>query len=74
MISVSVASIIAGGGFLLSIFTTVAIVSVGYGALRERVRELEAKQANAVIKDDLTPIKETLAEIKGLFRLELKEK
>lgn len=70
----AVAFLISGGGLILSIISAVAIVSMRYGTLREQVRELQAKQNNMVTKDDLTPIKESLAEIRGMFRLELKEK
>lgn len=74
MITTSMALVISGGGLLLSLITAVTIVAVSYGSLRERVRELEARQGTMVTKDDLTPIKESLAEIRGMFRLELKEK
>lgn len=74
MTSNTVALIIAGGGFLLSIVTTLMIIAIAYGSLREQVRELQSERSRLVTKDDLAPIKESLAEIRGMFRLELKEK
>jgi len=74
MISTNIALIISGGGLLLSVITAASIVSVKYGSLKERIREIEQRQSHAATKEDLTPIKESLAEIRGMFRLELKDK
>ncbi len=74
MISNTIALIIAGCGFVLSAGTAAIIAGVRYGSMREQIRELQLHQVRAATKDDLTPIKESLAEIRGMFRLELKEK
>jgi hypothetical protein len=65
---------VAAASFLLSILTTVVIVSYRFGILREQVNELRLRQSDMATRNDLTPIKESLAEIKGMFRLELKDK
>lgn len=65
---------IAAGGVTLSILTTISIASFRLGVYREQIAELRMKQEKMATKEDLTPIKESLAEIKGMFRLELKER
>jgi hypothetical protein len=67
------AAIITGSGVLVSIVSAIAIASARFGSLQTRVTTLEHAQDRMATKDDLTSIKESLAEIKGMFRLELKD-
>jgi hypothetical protein len=62
------------GSIVISLLGSVAITSYRYGILREQVNELRTRMAGMASKDDLTGIRESLAEIKGMFRLELKDK
>jgi hypothetical protein len=72
--SVVIASIGVATSLVVTITTTIAIVSYRFGTLKAEVSELQSRIANMVTTSDLAPIKETLAEIKGMFRLELKDK
>lgn len=72
MTAVEAASIIAGGGLLLSVLTTVAVVAFTYGSLRADVRQLKDGRAELATKGDVRLVELQLAEIKGMFRLELR--
>jgi hypothetical protein len=74
MVSSGIVYAISGGGVVLSALTATAIASFRFGSLNAQVKSLQAAQDGMARKEDLTPIKETLAEIKGMFRLELKDK
>jgi hypothetical protein len=72
MVDAATTYIIAGAGVLLSAVTATAIASFRFGSLSTEVKELRTRQDRMARIEDLTPIKESLAEIKGMFRLELK--
>lgn len=61
---------ITAGGLVLSIFTSAFIAGSRWGQVRS---EIDSLKANAVTKDEFHSVKETLAEIKGMFQLKLKE-
>lgn len=56
--------------FILSMGVSALGFAVQWGKINERVAEM---QRTMVTKDELTGIKETLAEIKGMFTLKLKD-
>lgn len=72
MTAVEAASIIAGGALLLSVLSSVAVVAFTYGQLRADVRQLQASRAELATKSDVRLVEVQLAEIKGMFRLELR--
>lgn len=72
MTPVAAAALIAGGTLLLSVLTTVAIVAFTYGQLRADVRQLKDGRSELATKGDVRLVELQLAEIKGMFRLELR--
>lgn len=67
------ASLVIGGATLfLSVITSVALVAFTYGQLRADVRQLQASRAELATKADVRLVEVQLAEIKGMFRLELR--
>lgn len=67
------ASLAIGAGTLfLSVITSVALVAFTYGQLRADVRQLQASRAELATKADVRLVEVQLAEIKGMFRLELR--
>lgn len=72
MTAVEAAALIAGGGLLISILSSVAVVAFTYGQLRADVRQLQASRAELATKGDVRLVEVQLAEIKGMFRLELR--
>jgi len=78
LILVKEAYVIASVGLILSIASSAVIVGMAWGTIKTKVKILETRMSTMettyVQKEDLAPIKETLAEIRGMFRLELKER
>lgn len=72
MTAVEVASIIAGAALVLSVLSSAAVVAFTYGQLRADVRQLQASRAELATKADVRLVEVQLAEIKGMFRLELR--
>jgi hypothetical protein len=64
---------ISGGGFILSILGSIFSVGVFKGRTDARIAILEANQDKLATKEQLAGVKEDLAEIKGMFRMTLKE-
>jgi cell division protein FtsL len=56
--------------FILSLAVSLVSFAVKWGTLREEVRQMEVNMAK---KEELASVKETLAEIKGMFILKLRE-
>lgn len=56
--------------FILSMAVSAIGFAVKWGKLDEEVRQMKATM---VTKDEMTSIKESLAEIKGMFKLTLRE-
>lgn len=67
------AVIIAAIGVIVSILTTIAIVSYKIGGASNRLTTVEANMGNMATRDQLSALKEDVAEIKGMFRMTLKE-
>lgn len=64
--------IIAAIGLVLSITCSAFIAGSKWGALRSQLEALRESDRNQATKADLAHVREQLAEIKGMFRLELK--
>lgn len=58
---------------ILSLGITLVGAGVKWGQVQQQIRELQATQNTMATKEELTGIKETLAEIKGMFKLVLKD-
>lgn len=67
------AAIIAGAGLVISIVTSLLIVAVGYGRLQQRVAQLELGRAQLATKDDVQRVSDQVVEIRGMFRLVLRD-
>ena len=67
------AVIIASIGVLISILSAIAIVSFRAGGAADRLTRMEKDMANMATKEQLSTVKEDIAEIKGMFRMTLKE-
>ena len=61
---------IAATGTVVSVGSTLAIVSYKLGKTAQRIADLEKNKADLA---DITSMKESLAEIKGMFVLRLRE-
>lgn len=68
-----VAAVIAGAGFALSVASAVYVSGRRDGRTEVRVAMLEANQDKMATKDQLAGLKEDMAEIKGMFRMTLRE-
>lgn len=58
---------------VLSLGITLIGAGVKWGQVQEEIRTLEVTMAKMATKEELSMIKETLAEIKGMFTLRLKD-
>jgi len=67
------ATIISGVGVLISVLATIAIVSFRVGGASTRLTRMENDMSHMATKDQLSDVKADIAEIKGMFRLTLKE-
>lgn len=70
---VEVSAIIAGAGLLLSLMGALVIVSVSYGRLQSRVEAIERGREDLATKEDVKQLRDSLSEIRGMFRLVLKD-
>lgn len=73
MSAIVVSSLISAGGFVLTVSSTVAIVSFKMGQFRQEQMDMKEAIAGKANLSDLVQIKESLAEIKGMFVLRLRE-
>ena len=67
------ASLISGAAFTLSLLGSVFISGVARGRTETRLTMLETNQDRLATKEQLAGVKEDLAEIKGMFRMTLRE-
>jgi hypothetical protein len=68
-----VAVIIAAVGVIVSVLSTLAIVAYRVGGASNRLTTMENNMGNMATRDQLSAVKEDIAEIKGMFRMTLKE-
>lgn len=59
--------------FIVTVASALSVVSFRFGQLTQRINQLEQGLAQKADHTDITQIKETLAEIKGMFVLKLRE-
>jgi hypothetical protein len=68
-----ITSLIIGlGSLFISLGSTLAIVSFKTGQYKQKILDMEAKLGSKADLNDITAIKESLAEIKGMFVLRLR--
>lgn len=67
------ATVIAAVGVIISVLTTLAIVSYKIGGASNRLTTVENNMSNMATREQLSSVKEDIAEIKGMFRMTLKE-
>lgn len=65
--------IIALIGLVLSVVSSAFIAGMRWGSVNQRLEQLQQNEANHVTRDDLANVREQLAEIRGMFRLTLKD-
>lgn len=65
--------IIAGIGFVGSLIGSATIVAFRAGGRDERIIRMENDLRNAATKEQFNALKEDVAEIKGMFRMVLKD-
>ena len=64
---------IGTGSLGISLGSTLAVVSFKTGQYKQKILDLEARLSSKADAGDITAIKESLAEIKGMFVLRLRE-
>ena len=69
----AVAAVISAAGFAASMLGAVFVAGRRSGATELRIAMLEANQDKMATKDQLAGLKEDMAEIKGMFRMTLRE-
>jgi hypothetical protein len=69
----AISAIIAGSGFVLSVIGSAFIAGLRWGTVRTRLEMLESNQDRLATKDQLAGVKEDVAEIKGMFRMTLRD-
>lgn len=73
MSSVTIEAGIAIAGFALSLLGATFVSGTFRGKTETRIAMLEANQDKLATKEQLAGVKEDLAEIKGMFRMTLKD-
>lgn len=73
MSSAAIATAISAVGLVLSVLASVFIAGTRWGSVNQRLDQLQASERDHVTRDDLANVREQLAEIRGMFRLTLKE-
>lgn len=73
MTQTELSAIIALVGLIMSVLVSVLVAGIWLGSLKQRLEQLQRAQDNMVTRDDLANVREQLAEIRGMFRLTLKE-
>lgn len=64
---------IALAGVLLSIVGAVWVAGVRWGVVQQRLDQLERTAEQHATKADVANLRESMAEIRGMFRLELRQ-
>lgn len=66
-------AIIAVAGFIVSLGSSVFVAGVRWGSVKARLDMLENAMKNSATKEQLSGVKEDVAEIKGMFRMTLRD-
>lgn len=69
----SVAAVISGAGVLISLLGSVYVSGRRNGQIDLRVTMLEAGQEKLATREQVAAVKEDVAEIKGMFRMTLRD-
>lgn len=64
--------VISGSGLVLSLIGSAYIAGVRWGSVKIRLDVMEAGMGTMATKDQLSGVKEDVAEIKGMFRMTLR--
>lgn len=73
MNSAAVAAAISAVGLALSVLASAFIAGTRWGSVNQRLDQLAERERDHVTRDDLANVREQLAEIRGMFRLTLKD-
>ncbi len=73
MSPVAESAVIALVGLVLSIIAAVFVAGSRWGAVQVRLEQLSRADADHASKGDVAALREQLAEIRGMFRLSLKD-
>lgn len=65
--------VIALLGLVLSVICSAFIAGMRWGSVNQRLEQLQKNDAQHVTREDLANVREQLAEIRGMFRLTLKD-
>jgi hypothetical protein len=66
-------AVIAALGVIFSLLTSLVVVAFSYGRLVQRVNALEAGRVELATKSDIGHLSESIAEIRGMFKLTLRD-
>lgn len=69
----TLSAVVTGLGVAVSLLGSVFISGIARGRTETRLSVLETNQDKLATKEQLTGVKEDLAEIKGMFRMTLRE-
>lgn len=69
----AVAAIIGGGSGAVSLIGSAFISGMRWGTVKARLAMVEKNQENMATKDQLSGVKQDVAEIKGMFRMTLRK-
>lgn len=73
MSQATIDALIAGAGVLISVLGSAVVVAFRAGSRDERLSRMEKDVSLMATKDQVSALKEDVAEIKGMFRMTLKE-
>lgn len=73
MTALTVEIIISTAGFIMSLMGSALIVAFRAGGASDRFTRMEKDMSNMATKEQLSALKEDVAEIKGMFRMQLKD-
>lgn len=73
MSAAAIAAIITGAGAAVSILTAAFISGYRWGQVKTELAVMKRQLDLSATKEELTSVRENVAEIKGMFRLTLKD-
>lgn len=66
-------ALISGAGLVLSLVGSAFVAGFRWGSVKIRLDVMEAAMSTMATKDQLAGVKEDMAEIKGMFRMTLRD-
>ena len=68
-----IALVVSSAGLILSLIGSAFITGLRWGTVKTRLDMLETQYGQLATKEQLAGVKEDVAEIKGMFRMTLRE-